>query len=152
MQQPDDLDDLNGNQVAGQIQALNNNNTNIQQTIKKEDHDLIKDCDDNVLSQYNDGDGKACDDRSQTYRSNMSESNKTMCRICFSDEQEKDNPLISPCKCSGSMSHVHLKCLRQWLSRNENKKIGVHVTTYVWKAFHCELCKSKLQDSYVHGK
>lgn len=84
--------------------------------------------------------------------SNMSESNKTMCRICFSDECEKDNPLISPCKCSGSMSHVHIKCLRQWLSRNENKKIGVHVTTYVWKAFHCELCKSKLEDSYQYGK
>lgn len=50
------------------------------------------------------------------------------------------------------MSHVHIKCLRQWLSRNENKKIGVHVTTYVWKAFHCELCKSKLEDSYTYGK
>lgn len=82
----------------------------------------------------------------------MSESTRTMCRICFSDEFEKDNPLISPCKCSGSMSHVHIKCLRQWLSRNENKKIGVHVTTYVWKAFHCELCKSKLEDSYTYGK
>lgn len=85
-------------------------------------------------------------------KSNVSESANTMCRICFSDESEKDNPLISPCKCSGSMSHVHIKCLRQWLSRNENKKIGVHVTTYVWKAFHCELCKSKLEDSYTHGK
>ena len=26
-----------------------------------------------------------------------------MCRICFSDDIEKENPLITPCKCSGSM-------------------------------------------------
>ena len=74
-----------------------------------------------------------------------------MCRICFSDENEKDDPLISPCKCSGSMQYVHLKCLRQWLSRNENKKIMPHVTSYTWKAFHCELCKEKLEDVYRHG-
>ena len=35
-----------------------------------------------------------------------------MCRICFSDDSEKENPLISPCKCSGSMQYVHLNCLR----------------------------------------
>jgi hypothetical protein len=74
-----------------------------------------------------------------------------MCRICFSDENEKEDPLISPCKCRGSMMYVHLKCLRQWLSRNENKKIAPHVTSYTWKAFHCELCKSKLEDHYKHG-
>ena len=73
-----------------------------------------------------------------------------MCRICFSDDIDKENPLISPCKCSGSMQYVHLKCLRQWLSRNENKKIGPFVTSYTWKAFHCELCKEKLEDQYIH--
>jgi hypothetical protein len=35
-----------------------------------------------------------------------------MCRICFSDDSDKENPLISPCKCSGSMQYVHLNCLR----------------------------------------
>lgn len=93
-----------------------------------------------------------CDLISENPPHSVTESQAPMCRICFSDETEKDNPLISPCKCSGSMQHVHIKCLRQWLSRNENKKIGVHVTTYVWKAFHCELCKAKLEDSYRHGK
>jgi hypothetical protein len=60
--------------------------------------------------------------------------------------------LISPCKCSGTMEYVHLKCLRRWRSRQENKKIAPHVTTYTWKAFHCELCKEKLKDTYIVGK
>ena len=76
---------------------------------------------------------------------------KKQCRICFEEENEKDNPLLSPCKCSGSMEFVHYKCLQHWRSRNENKKQVPHVTTYTWKAFHCELCKFKLQDSYKVG-
>lgn len=74
------------------------------------------------------------------------------CRICFEEEIEKDDPLLSPCKCSGSMRYVHLKCLRQWRSRTENKKIMPHVTTYTWKAFHCDICKEKLEDSYTVNK
>lgn len=49
------------------------------------------------------------------------------------------------------MKYVHLKCLQQWRSRTENKKHGPHVTTYTWKAFHCELCKTKLSDTYQVG-
>lgn len=59
-----------------------------------------------------DEESQPCDENGDAYKSNVSESTKTMCRICFSDEFEKDNPLISSCKCSGSMSHVHIKCLR----------------------------------------
>ena len=33
------------------------------------------------------------------------------CRICLGDENETDNALISPCKCSGTMKYIHLKCL-----------------------------------------
>jgi len=83
-------------------------------------------------------------------KSEANSGDNNMCRICFSDDTDKDNPLISPCKCSGSMQFVHLKCLRQWLSRNENKKIGPFVTSYTWKAFHCELCKEKLEDQFTH--
>mmetsp|Transcript_7465 Transcript_7465/g.12619 ORF Transcript_7465/g.12619 Transcript_7465/m.12619 type:complete len:123 (-) Transcript_7465:1104-1472(-) len=79
--------------------------------------------------------------------------NNPMCRICFGEqEDEESSPLISPCKCSGSMKFVHLKCLRQWLGRNENKRVAQNVTTYTWKAFHCELCKEKLEDHYTHKK
>jgi hypothetical protein len=30
-----------------------------------------------------------------------------VCRICLCEDQEEDNPLISPCKCSGSMRLIH---------------------------------------------
>ena len=35
-----------------------------------------------------------------------------VCRICLGeDEEETDNPLIEPCKCSGTMSSIHIACL-----------------------------------------
>ena len=36
------------------------------------------------------------------------------CRICLEDEEESGNPFITPCKCTGSMKFIHLKCLREW--------------------------------------
>ena len=38
------------------------------------------------------------------------------CRICLEDEEdvESGNPFITPCKCTGSMKYIHLKCLREW--------------------------------------
>ncbi|GAM82739.1 hypothetical protein ANO11243_007250 [Dothideomycetidae sp. 11243] len=49
------------------------------------------------------------------------------CRICRS-EGTVEEPLFHPCKCSGSIKHVHQDCLMEWLSHT-NKK-------------HCELCKT----------
>ena len=37
-----------------------------------------------------------------------------ICRICYLNEYEtqyKDNPLIKPCKCSGTMKYTHIRCL-----------------------------------------
>ena len=33
------------------------------------------------------------------------------CRICFETESDI-NPLIYPCKCSGSMKYIHEACLK----------------------------------------
>eukprot|EP00828_Plagiopyla_frontata_P033783 TRINITY_DN43894_c0_g1_i1.p1 TRINITY_DN43894_c0_g1~~TRINITY_DN43894_c0_g1_i1.p1 ORF type:complete len:117 (-),score=13.77 TRINITY_DN43894_c0_g1_i1:225-575(-) len=38
---------------------------------------------------------------------------KVSCRICFSGNFTKGNPLISPCNCSGSLKYIHLQCLQQ---------------------------------------
>lgn len=64
-----------------------------------------------------------------------------VCRICLGEENERDDPLISPCKCAGTMSHIHLECLREWLNSKRSKKEGDCVKTYCWKALECELCK-----------
>ena len=34
------------------------------------------------------------------------------CRICLdTDYDVKENPLIAPCKCAGTMKYIHIKCL-----------------------------------------
>ncbi|KAL1432499.1 hypothetical protein MTO96_013254 [Rhipicephalus appendiculatus] len=40
-----------------------------------------------------------------------------MCRICH--EGDQDEPLVSPCSCSGTMGFVHVSCLEHWLN-NQN--------------------------------
>jgi len=54
----------------------------------------------------------------------VSEESENQCRICWGTEEEdmkksefaeEFNPLISPCKCAGTMGMIHLKCLRGWL-------------------------------------
>ena len=46
----------------------------------------------------------------------MNKKNKKICRICYMEETNKKvNPLIKPCKCSGSMKYIHYECLLHWL-------------------------------------
>ena len=71
-----------------------------------------------------------------------------VCRICY-ESGETGNPLISPCKCSGSMQYIHLKCLRRWmdgrLSTNgdagSQEINGATTISYFWRNLDCELCK-----------
>lgn len=44
------------------------------------------------------------------------EEGEKLCRICFGgvDEESELGRLFSPCKCKGSMRHVHVGCLNQW--------------------------------------
>lgn len=64
-----------------------------------------------------------------------------VCRICLGEENKGVDPLISPCKCAGTMSHIHLECLREWLNSKKTMKEGPSVTTYCWKNLQCELCQ-----------
>lgn len=72
------------------------------------------------------------------------EHDETSCRICYDRESEEDNPLLSFCKCDGSVKYTHLLCLKQWL----RSKVGVRHTqscaTYSWKSLECEICKMEL--------
>lgn len=68
-----------------------------------------------------------------------------VCRVCLCEEEEASNPLISPCKCAGSMQWIHIACLRTWMEGRLNVKNeddhGVH---FFWRPLACELC----QDPY----
>eukprot|EP01054_Gregarina_sp_Poly1_P002139 Gregarina_sp_Poly_1__2138@NODE_1567_length_3829_cov_208_686603_g1034_i0_p1_GENE_NODE_1567_length_3829_cov_208_686603_g1034_i0NODE_1567_length_3829_cov_208_686603_g1034_i0_p1_ORF_typecomplete_len480_score53_11RINGv/PF12906_7/9_3e16DUF587/PF04532_12/0_039FANCL_C/PF11793_8/0_1FANCL_C/PF11793_8/2_7e03zfRING_2/PF13639_6/1e04zfRING_2/PF13639_6/0_83zfRING_2/PF13639_6/3_4e03_NODE_1567_length_3829_cov_208_686603_g1034_i022773716 len=69
-----------------------------------------------------------------------------VCRICLCEEEDaKEDPLVSPCKCKGSMKWIHLKCLRTWMEGRLNIKTDeVGPTCFFWRPLECELC----QESY----
>ncbi|KAK6424666.1 hypothetical protein LTR95_016369, partial [Oleoguttula sp. CCFEE 5521] len=60
-------------------------------------------------------------------RTLTSDNTTPTCRICRS-ESAATEPLFHPCKCSGSIKHVHQECLINWLAHSHKK--------------HCELCKT----------
>ena len=68
---------------------------------------------------------------------------KPTCRICFLTNSDEENPLISPCKCNGSMKNIHYLCLKKCIEIKINKKIEQHYKFYSWKSFSCEICKSE---------
>ena len=72
---------------------------------------------------------------------------KKLCRICYMSETNSvSDPLIKPCKCSGSMKYIHLKCLIHWLKTKIQVDKSEYVdneyfTIYSSEKVECELCK-----------
>ena len=67
----------------------------------------------------------------------------TQCRICLGEEiKELKNPIITPCKCKGTMKYIHLECLRAWIKQRVEIKEKQSTTIITWKSLNCELCKS----------
>ena len=65
---------------------------------------------------------------------------KYNCRICYRNDSDLNDPLISPCKCSGSMSYIHYKCLKSCIEAKIQKKKKKNFISYYWKNFNCEIC------------
>ena len=63
------------------------------------------------------------------------------CRICLSEEDSDENPLISPCLCTGTMGVVHIVCLQNWLKSKITCNSHNNTKVYTWKSLMCELCK-----------
>ena len=88
------------------------------------------------------------------------EKNKNkLCRICYQEEDESlINPLIRPCKCSGSMKYIHLKCLLLWLKsktiRNQSSVMehnDFFNSYFINEKIECELCKEQFPDYIKHN-
>ena len=61
------------------------------------------------------------------------------CRVCFcgpDPEMREAGQLISPCSCTGSVSCIHLHCLRTWQATQRAQGRSL-------KSQSCELCGSK---------
>lgn len=74
-----------------------------------------------------------------------------MCKICLSGSESTDNPLISPCKCDGSMKFVHFECLQKWAWNKINliRKINVQIINL--EEVNCELCLSEIEGFKNYG-
>lgn len=66
------------------------------------------------------------------------------CRICRSEENTLNNPLVSLCKCSGSIKFVHAECMKAWYKSKTTIGRTTNTTSYVIKGLECELCKTKI--------
>lgn len=89
--------------------------------------------------------------------SEIKQKNKKMCRICYMEETNKKiNPLIKPCKCSGSMKYIHYECLLHWLKTkvlitNNSYCDNGFYTIYLLNLIECELCKNPLPNYIKHN-
>jgi hypothetical protein len=66
------------------------------------------------------------------------------CRFCLNDDFEPANPLINPCKCSGTMKYIHMDRLKQWIKTKIEFKQSVRLTIFKIKPIDCELCKFEI--------
>ena len=64
------------------------------------------------------------------------------CRICLSEEENRLDPLIAPCKCAGSLQFIHHQCLKSWFKSKRVVRQNQHCTAYFWSGLECELCKT----------
>ncbi|KAE8297460.1 E3 ubiquitin-protein ligase MARCH7 [Larimichthys crocea] len=62
-----------------------------------------------------------------------------LCRICQMGEESLSNPLIQPCRCTGSLQYVHQECIKRWLRSKIGSGTNLEAITT------CELCKEKLR-------
>ena len=60
------------------------------------------------------------------------------CRFC--GDGETVEPLFHPCRCSGSIRHIHESCLTRWLSLKSNRPVGDCAYLTEMKDIQCELC------------
>uniref|UniRef100_A0A7S1F8L3 RING-CH-type domain-containing protein n=1 Tax=Noctiluca scintillans TaxID=2966 RepID=A0A7S1F8L3_NOCSC len=71
---------------------------------------------------------------------NQSEADdESFCRICFVTGSESTEPLVRPCACTGSMGHVHSRCLLSWIEQTS----GVP---------RCEVCRSTIRTRTQWGR
>jgi len=89
-------------------------------------------------------------EESKIYSNNFSQKIKRkklpLCKICLSEENTEENPLINPCKCIGSVGLTHLECLRTWLHSKLTKRTAGFLTLIAFKRLACEICKGKIPE------
>ena len=77
-----------------------------------------------------------------------------LCKYCLMDrvsDNELENLMLFPCKCSGSSAGVHFGCLRNWIQYKIIAKLSNNVASYQWKKLECEICLEPLPRRVQYG-
>lgn len=86
----------------------------------------------------------------QSYQNLYKNKISKICRICYGEEEQNDidNFLVQPCKCSGSLKYIHLNCLKHWLNTKSCAKMesNENYSIFLVKQVECEICKAKFPD------
>lgn len=131
----DNIDDISVNNNFNKIKNKNKKNDILSLNLKKDRSFDIKDI-----------------DKQNNSNNKNSDISQKLCRICYQEEENDNNPLIQPCLCSGSLKYIHLNCLKQWLGTRNCIKIenNEYCNIFLIKEVDCELCKNKLPDYIRH--
>ena len=74
-------------------------------------------------------------------------STDTVCRICYDRAVSSDNPLISLCRCTGSLRYTHYECFKAWMNSKIVEKKNDTYTYISFKNLKCEICKQDFPSS-----
>ena len=139
-----DLNNKYYNRIVNMVNQRNDTEANLKDKI-----DILT-LDKNILNiNIN---NNATEETLSLYRNNKKK--EKLCRICYmAEDDEKDNPIIQPCKCSGSCKYIHLKCLKKWINLKSIVKVerNKYCSVFIFKGKQCELCKAKLPDLIEHN-
>jgi len=78
------------------------------------------------------------DDNIKTKRGDNIE--KICCRLCYQEESNISDPLLSPCKCNGSMKYIHFSCLKKSIKQKIQIRKEDNCDLYFFKSYCCEIC------------
>ena len=142
------IDDISINNNINTIDNLDNNHKNNTKNdffclkLKKSNKSLNLKKNENLEKNNNEED----------HSNKNSDFGQKTCRICYQEDDTKENPLIQPCLCSGSLKYIHLKCLKQWIGTRSFVSVdnNEYCSIFLVKEINCELCKSKLPDYIRH--
>lgn len=104
---------------------------------------LVRDTVSVVNADTNDGTGNGDNSSEATNVESEMEVGEKSCYCCFSDEDTKENPLVSPCDCKGDTKWIHMECLRKWHKTGNESNI-CSVTSVMAS---CSVCKATYKSS-----
>lgn len=74
------------------------------------------------------------------------------CRICQMTAQESspNDVFIRPCKCSGTLSHVHISCLNEWRATSSTAAFKCYVCGYTYRIERTTLSRFLMSENGTH--